>query len=190
MKNLPRLFYIIPLLTAAAILAWPKQLLTAQGADESATIIGVIYDNHDMPIRNAHVIWKSEPDGFILLETTSQADGLFALNLTDDLLIYDEHGEEVGSVPLETALANTMTLYVERPHFQSQIIQVNAENVNVLRAGGTLLLKNIVLERRISPAFWIATAIFAGVLVLIALGKLHNTLAALLGASLLYAFSY
>ncbi len=83
-----------------------------------------------------------------------------------------------------------MTLYIERPHFQSQIVEIGAENVNVIRSGGTLLLKNIVLERRISPAFWIATAVFAGVLVLIALGKLHNTLAALLGASLLYAISY
>ena len=44
------------------------------------------------------------------------------------------------------------------------IIEINAENVNVLQNDGTLLLKNIVLERRISPAFWIATAVFAGVL--------------------------
>ncbi len=190
MKKLQRFLLIAVLLAAATALAWPWQKSQAQETDESANIIGIIFDSQDIPVRNAHVIWKSEPDGITLLETSTQADGLFALTLTDNIIIYDEHGEETGSAPLETILGETMRLYIERPHFQSQIVEVNAENVAVLRNGGTLLLQNIVLERRISLAFWVATVVFVAVLILIATGKLHNTLAALLGASLLYAFSY
>jgi Na+/H+ antiporter NhaD/arsenite permease-like protein len=46
------------------------------------------------------------------------------------------------------------------------------------------------MERRISIAFWIATLVFVVVLLLIASSVLHNTLAALVGASLLFVISY
>jgi len=190
MKKPIRSLMIIGLLAAAIILAWPWQKSQAQEADELADIIGLIYDSHDQPIRNAHVAWKSEPGGETLLETRTQADGIFALILNENITIRDEFGDEVEIVPLDSVLGETMTIYIERSHFQSQIVEISAENVDVLRHGGTLLLQNIVLDRRISPAFWIATAIFAIVLMLVAMGKLHNTLAALVGASLLYAISY
>ena len=190
MKKLTRYLLIMGLLIAVAALAWPWQKSRAQETNEMANIIGLIYDSHNLPIRDAHVIWKNAPDGETLLETSTQTDGIFALILTENLTIKGKNGEEIKTIALEDVLGETMILYIERSHFQSQIVEISPENVNVLRNGGTLLLKNIILERRISLAFWIATAIFAGVLMLVALGKLHNTLAALLGASLLYAISY
>jgi Na+/H+ antiporter NhaD/arsenite permease-like protein len=51
-------------------------------------------------------------------------------------------------------------------------------------------LPDTILPRRISLAFWVATLIFVGMLVLIAIGLLHNTLAALVGASLVLTVSY
>ena len=62
--------------------------------------------------------------------------------------------------------------------------------IEALRAGQSVVLPDTVLPRRISPAFWVATLIFLGMLVIIATGKLHNTLAALVGASLVFAVSY
>ncbi|MFQ5421913.1 MAG: SLC13 family permease, partial [Anaerolineae bacterium] len=53
-----------------------------------------------------------------------------------------------------------------------------------------VFLPETILTRKITPAFWVATLIFALVLVWIAMGKLHNTLAALAGASLIFAVSY
>ena len=44
--------------------------------------------------------------------------------------------------------------------------------------------------RQITASFWIATLVFIGMLLLIAFGKLHNTLAALLGMSVIFAVSY
>jgi Na+/H+ antiporter NhaD/arsenite permease-like protein len=53
-----------------------------------------------------------------------------------------------------------------------------------------VVLPDTVLERKVTPAFWIATAIFAVMLLIIATGRLHTTLAALAGASLVFAVSY
>jgi Na+/H+ antiporter NhaD/arsenite permease-like protein len=49
---------------------------------------------------------------------------------------------------------------------------------------------NITLERRVTPAFWLATLILLLVYVIIALEWLHRTLAALLGATLMLFISY
>ena len=59
-----------------------------------------------------------------------------------------------------------------------------------LRSSGSVVLPEITLLRRINLSFWIATLVFIGMLLLIALGKLHSTLAALLGAATIFAFSY
>jgi len=52
------------------------------------------------------------------------------------------------------------------------------------------VIPDILLERRVSVAFWIATFTFVVVLALIASSVLHNTLAALVGVSLLFIISY
>ncbi len=49
---------------------------------------------------------------------------------------------------------------------------------------------HLVLERQVTPAFWLATLILLLVYVLIALDWLHRTLAALLGATLMLFISY
>jgi Na+/H+ antiporter NhaD/arsenite permease-like protein len=104
----------------------------------------------------------------------------------------NETESEAALAPISTEqlLNGPTTLYVERAHFQTTKIIIQPETLETVKAGEVILLPDTILERRISPAFWIATAIFGLVLVLIATGKLHNTLAALLGTSLLYLISY
>ena len=93
----------------------------------------------------------------------SQADGTFVIDLPDD--------------PIET-----LQVEIERPHFQTISWTAGPEELSVLRQGGTVRLPDITMERRITLGFWIATLTFASVLILIALERLHNTMAALLGA--------
>ncbi|MEW6659669.1 MAG: SLC13 family permease [Thermodesulfobacteriota bacterium] len=50
--------------------------------------------------------------------------------------------------------------------------------------------QNIPLERRVTPAFWLASLILLVVYLIIALEWLHRTLAALLGATLMLFLSY
>ncbi len=183
--------FIAVLLSAAGALFWQGERGQAQEPDQHASIIGLIYDGQNQPVKDAHVIWRLSPEGETLLDTTTQADGIFSLTLPETIAIEEKPaGGTAAVLPLDNVLGDTMTLYIERAHFQTKTVPISGENVKVLKDGGTLLLPNIVLERRISPAFWIATAIFIIVLILIATGALHNTLAALLGVSLLYLVSY
>jgi len=55
---------------------------------------------------------------------------------------------------------------------------------------GTYRLGERVMQREITAGFWAATAIFVGVLLLIAFEKLHSTTAALAGASALFLFTF
>lgn len=48
----------------------------------------------------------------------------------------------------------------------------------------------MILERRISAGFWVATLVFVGVLLLIAFELLHSTTAALAGVSIIFLTSY
>ena len=60
----------------------------------------------------------------------------------------------------------------------------------MLKSGEAVDVSEVVMEREITYGFWFATIVFALVLLLIASGKLHNTLAALVGAALLLGASY
>ena len=53
-----------------------------------------------------------------------------------------------------------------------------------------MIIPDLKIERQITVALWVATLVFIAVLVLIATGKLHITLASLVGASLIYLVSY
>ncbi len=48
----------------------------------------------------------------------------------------------------------------------------------------------MILERRISAGFWVATLVFVGVLLLIAFELLHSTTAALAGVPIIFLTSY
>lgn len=53
-----------------------------------------------------------------------------------------------------------------------------------------LARQNVQLARAVTPAFWVATLVLAGVYVLIALELMHRTLATFLGAALLLTITY
>lgn len=93
-------------------------------------------------------------------------------------------GRYTLSIPEE--LPEELLLHFERKHFQPESLELTAEEVRNLAKGNSLVIPDITLGRRISIAFWIATIIFVVVLLLIASSILHNTLAALVGASLLF----
>jgi Na+/H+ antiporter NhaD/arsenite permease-like protein len=133
-------------------------------------LTGAVHDRQDQPVRDAAVTLHgqgTEP----LAEAITQPDGRYALILPE-------------------TFPDDLEVEIERPHFAGTSVALSDETVEALRAGTSIVLPDVLLLRRLTPAFWIATVIFAGVLILIATGKLHNTLAALLGASILFAVSY
>jgi Na+/H+ antiporter NhaD/arsenite permease-like protein len=144
-----------------------------------ALLTGVVFDRQGQPVREAEVTLYSGHDspeqgqgeGELLAEAITQPDGRYALVLPE-------------------IFPDDLAVRIERPHFAQASIDLSAEAVEALRAGTSVVLPDTTLLRRITPAFWIATVVFVAVLVLIATGKLHNTLAALLGASIIFAVSY
>jgi len=185
---LKRFFFFALLLGAILALIWSNSPALAQESAELGTILGLVFDRQNQPIKGAHIVWKLDPEGEALLETTTQSDGLFALPIPEKISLEAEDQETL--IPTEQLLSGAMTLYIERAHFKTTAIIIQSGTMDLIINGGTVLLPDTIMERRISPAFWIATITFVIVLILIATGKLHNTLAALLGTSLLFAVSY
>ncbi len=137
----------------------------------SPGIAGRLVDPQGEPVRNAglkvYVNGGEQP----VTAGQSQADGAFILDLPDH--------------PIE-ALRVEMT----RPHFQDTTWTAGPNELSLLRQGATLRLPDITMERRITLGFWVATLTFIAMLILIALERLHNTMAALLGAFIILGVSF
>ena len=166
------------LLVAVALLVgvgfnlfWPQAHASAKVGETAPLLVGNVYDAQDQPVKGAHVLLLGEDETDPLADTTTQPDGRFALALPE-------------------AIPDEIILQIERPHFEDAHLELGAADVEQLRAGETVVLPEVALKRRVGPAFWIATLIFVGVLVLIATEMLHNTLASLVGAALVFGISY
>ena len=171
MRGNTRLGWLIALLAGIAmVLVLSRQ---GTGAEEPLPplLTGVVYDRQDQPVVGAevtlHAAGQSEP----LSKATTQSNGRYTL------------------IPPQAA-SDRATIHIERAHFEETEIELSADAIQTLQAGQSVVLSDTILARRISPAFWVATLVFVGMLVLIAAGVLHNTLAALVGASLVLAISY
>jgi Na+/H+ antiporter NhaD/arsenite permease-like protein len=155
----------------ALLLGRPARVVRAQTSGHESLIVGSVHDRHGQPVEGARISLTNPGAGTSLAEAISQPDGEFVLSMS-------------GPPPA------ALMVHIEREHFRSTDIRLDASAVASLRAGEAVALPDTILIRRLSASFWIAAAVFAGMLVLIALGDFHNTLAALLGASVIFAFSY
>jgi len=166
-----RTIVVISLLLAVLILLLPN--LIQDGAAQSTTplIVGLLKDSQDQPISEAKVTLMDPSVDLVVNESESQDNGRFAL-----------------VVPRQ--VPDELNIHIERPHFQEERIVIPSEGINRLRIGQTVVLEDTVMSREISIAFWVASAVFVAVLILIASDWLHNTLAVLLGATVIYAVTY
>ena len=136
-----------------------------------ALLSGRVYDSQGQAVEGASVALHTAQPGEALSEAMIQSNGLFALLLPE-------------------AIPDSLTVHIERAHFEETDIGLSPAAIEALRAGQSVVLPDTTLARQTSLAFWMATLIFVGMLVVIAAGVLHNTLAALVGTSLVLAVSY
>jgi Na+/H+ antiporter NhaD/arsenite permease-like protein len=134
-------------------------------------LVGWLLDSQGEPVRNAEVLVYVGASDEPVASAETQGDGSFVVELPDRSL-------------------EALSVEVSHPHFHPQTWDASAEQLDQLRQGATIRLPDITLERRITLGFWIATFTFVGMLVLIALEKLHNTMAALLGAAIVLGVSF
>ena len=179
MKRQSRFWWLVAFLLASGLLLATSGRGSQAEEPLPALLTGVILDSQGQPVREAKVTLhnghagpaQGGGEGELLAEAVTQPDGRYALVLPE-------------------TFPDDLAVRVERPHFAEAGIDLSAEAVKALQAGASVALPDTTLLRRITPAFWIATAVFLAVLVLIVTGKLHNTLSALLGASAIFAVSY
>ena len=161
---------ILLLLTGFA----PLSLAQAQSGQMEPMITGLVLDSHNQPVEGATVS---------LLNTLSGASGA-------DLPSAVTQHDGTYSLLVKAQLPASTILIIQHPHFQTAAVALGVQTLEPLRAGGEVAAPHVVLKRNVNASFWISTIVFAFVLALIALGKLHNTLSSLLGASILFLISY
>ncbi|MFA9404523.1 MAG: SLC13 family permease, partial [Anaerolineales bacterium] len=166
-----RTIVVIGLLLAVLILILPNFIQDGAAQSTTPLIVGLLKDSQDQPISGAKVTLKDPSVDLVVNESESQDNGRFAL-----------------VVPRQ--VPDELSIHIERPHFDEELIVIPSEGINRLRIGQTVVLEDTVMSRQINIAFWVAAAVFVVVLILIASDWLHNTLAVLLGASVIYAVTY
>ena len=133
-------------------------------------VSGVVFDEQGVPVKDA-LVTLSDSGGEEVVQDHTQANGRYALSL-------------------DKPIPDSLIVRIERSHFEEAKVELGSTVIQTLRSGQPVEVPEVILVRRITPAFWIATLVFAGVLVLIATGVIHNTLAALLGMAVVLGVSY
>ena len=134
-------------------------------------IVGEVLDTQGVPVVDAEIAAISSVQDEPLAETQSQEDGSWVLTFPE--------------MPL-----SDLQIEVAHSHFQTQYINLQESELRTLNQDDIYQLEAVVLDRRISAGFWVATLVFIGVLLLIAFELLHSTTAALAGVSIIFLTSY
>jgi Na+/H+ antiporter NhaD/arsenite permease-like protein len=151
--------------------AWAGVAPPVSGDGDELVITGRLLDSHGEPVAEAEVSVR-EPDltGPVAV-AHSQPDGTFTLLIP------------------RTA-SSSFTIDIRRPHFASVEWRPSGAQIETLRQVGTLHLPDQELTRIVGPGFWIAVLVFVGILLLIAMERMHNTMAVLLGMTIIFFSTY
>jgi Na+/H+ antiporter NhaD/arsenite permease-like protein len=136
-------------------------------------ITGKVVDKQGQPVESADVTLDVSGEINPIAQVTTQSDGRYTL-----------------IVPSSDSIPDNLSIRIQRAHFKNLDLNLGSSVISSLRSGEAVAMPMITLTRQINLAFWIATLTFLIMLLLMAADKLHNTLAALVGASIIFAFSY
>ncbi len=134
-------------------------------------LAGQIIDVQGLAVDEAEVTVFAEGDNAILGEGVSGEDGAWR-------------------VEMEQAYDGALTVVIQRPHFETTTLNIPAEKLQADGESDHFYIEPVTLQRRVTPGFWVATLVFAGVLLLIILEKVHATTAALLGMGVIFLVHY
>jgi Na+/H+ antiporter NhaD/arsenite permease-like protein len=171
MKRLARLRWLLVFVGGIGLALALCQTGARATPPSSLLIAGSVQDRQGQPVEGAQVTLSGAQRNAPVAQAVTQPDGRYVLSPPPDI-------------------PDTLIVHIERPHFAAAYIELDAAALQSLRNGESVVLPDTTLLRQVTLAFWIATLIFVGVLVLIASDRFHNTLAALVGAALVLGVSY
>ena len=143
-----------------------------QDEEEGYRIAGSLINKQDQPIEEATIsIYELRGDERILfVEGKSQHDGSW-------------------NIVMETLPSNIL-VEINRAHYQTQTFNLSEEEYQQLQEGRSVVVSEMVFERKIDASFWAATAVFVLVLLVIALELMHSTTASLAAMSTIFLISF
>jgi Na+/H+ antiporter NhaD/arsenite permease-like protein len=169
--NLYRLALLVILGAGLLLILAAGNTQPAARAEAQISLVGRLVDPLGEPVRHAEVIALLDGREEPAIVTESQADGSFMLDLPAEKI-------------------DTLTLEIDRPHFSPLTWEAAPGIVSRLNKKESVRLPDMTMKRRLTAGFWVATLTFVGMLFLIALEKLHNTTAALLGTAAVLGTSF
>jgi len=156
----------------------------AGGQTEGYLVTGRLVDLQGQPVEAAEVSAHATVEAAEVSAGGSPEDG-------DPPLARAESQEDGSwSLLLPAIPEKSLVVTIERHHFQTQTVSLEDEELSLLEETGAYRMGELTLERRISAGFWVATAIFLAVLLVIAFEKLHSTTAALTGLSSIFVVTF
>jgi len=139
-------------------------------ASQTGSISGKIIDSQGIPVSDAEIV--------LIVNGTSFPDSTAKTN-HDGIYLIDFPAEGSASLSLE----------ISHPHFKTGNWSATREEISFLNDGADIRVPDFEIERKFTAGFWVATIVFAVVLILIMTERLHTTAAALLGAALILSIS-
>ena len=170
-KLFQRLLLLLVLLLGLVMVTFREYPCLIAEARGSVSLAGRVMAGQGEPVRGAQVSAILNGDDTPAAIAESQDDGVFILDLPAKKI-------------------DTLVVEVVRPHFKFLEWKASPEDVARLNAGQSLRLPDLRMEHKITPGFWVATLTFIAILALIAMEKLHNTMAALLGMAVMLGTSF
>lgn len=176
------LLLAVLVLGLALVLSRESSLAVAHAKGGQVSLAGRVIDPQGEPVRGATIrlvlngtlLGASAENELAPPLAESQPDGAFVVDLP---------AEEVGAI-------ETLVLEISRHHFKSLEWKAEDDEIARLNRGESLRLPDMELSRRMTAGFWVATLTFVAILVIIALEKLHNTMAALLGVAIVLGTTF
>ncbi|MGB9711367.1 MAG: SLC13 family permease [Thermodesulfovibrio sp.] len=144
-------------------------------------ISGTILDSHKEPVKEAE----------IRLLVNGQPHKIITDHKEIDKTITSSHATFQIKFQLPKDAIDTAKIQIEivKSSFNKTIIDFKKDDFAV-KGNEFYISKDIIIQRHIGPAFWIATAIFLIVYALISFELLHRTVAAMIGAATMLIITY
>lgn len=144
-------------------------------------ISGTILDSHREPVKEAEIrVFVNEKPHKIIVD-----------HKEIDKTVTSSHGTFQISFNLKEGMINTAKIQIEivKSSYKKTTVELK-KNDFAVKENKFYLTKDIILNRSLGPAFWLATGVFLVSYALISCELLHRTVAAMLGASTMLILTY
>lgn len=188
MKQVLQRFTLLAILCAGLLLLFSQDpsLITASAVemmDEAqVSLAGKIINPQGEPVEGAEIELVINGES-MCAEPECDASNHRVESQEDGTFIVDVPTETIGGM-------RELILDISRHHFETISWHADERDLRRLNLGESLRLADIELPRQITLGFWVATLTFVFILVIIALEKLHNTMAALLGVAVILGTTF